>query len=258
MVNLVKTQETVTATAGTKRLDLTPVKHGYTPERHPTKKQKGSTCKPVHHPPRKLKITVRDEMEDQSEEEEQSPTIKSFKEMVAALQNSSDSDDDFESDFKPLDSSGLFFQKLDEPTENEKQMMCAKFYMSDLFDQTHDYQMVKTTELWEYREFDRSLTPKLGNANDHLEQVRRFILKKGFQEPLIISCDLQNGRAYLTEGNHRLWVALREEIPFVPCRVIPHWLPPNGLCKNIDADLKALQSKKVILPEHLGLAVLYS
>lgn len=42
MVNLVKTQETVTATAGTKRLDLhvTSVKHGYTPERHPTKKTK--------------------------------------------------------------------------------------------------------------------------------------------------------------------------------------------------------------------------
>ena len=82
--------------------------------------------------------------------------------------------------------------------------MCAKCYMSDLFDQTHDYQMVKTTELWEYREFDRSLTPKLGNDFNHLEQVRRFILKKGFQEPLIISCDLHTACAYLTEGNHRL------------------------------------------------------
>ena len=132
-------------------------------------------------------------------------------------------------------------------------MMHAKF---DLFDQTHDYQMVKTTELWEYREFDRSLTLKQGNDYDHLEQVRRFILMKGFQEPLIISCDLQTGRAYLTEGNHRLWVALREEIPFVPCRVTSHWLPPNGLCKNIDVDLKALESKNVILPEHLGLTVL--
>ena len=47
--------------------------------------------------------------------------------------------------------------------------MCAKSYTSDLFDQTYDYQMVKTTELWEYREFDRSLTPKLGNDFNHLE-----------------------------------------------------------------------------------------
>ena len=103
------------------------------------KKQKGS--KPTHNPPRELKIiSVRDEAtEDLSFE--QSPEIKSFKEMVAALQKdtlpSSDSEEEFESDFKLLDSSeDLFFQKVDEPTENKKQRMCAKSYMSDLFDQT--------------------------------------------------------------------------------------------------------------------------
>ena len=181
--------------------------------------------------------------------------------MIAALQKdtlpSSDSEEEFESDFRLLDSSeDLFFQRLDEPTENEKQRMCAKSYMSDLFDQTYDYQMVKTTELWEYGECDRSLTPKLGNDFNRLEQVRRFILKKGFQDPLIISCDLHTGCAYLTEGNHRLWVALREKIPFVPCRVTPRWLPPNGSFKSVDADLTILQSKEVILPEHLGLTVL--
>ena len=83
---------------------------------------------------------------------------------------SSDSKEELESHFKLLDNSeDLFFQKLDEPTENEKQRMCAKSYMSDLFDQTYDYQMVKTTELWEYGEFDRSLTPKLRNDFNHLE-----------------------------------------------------------------------------------------
>ena len=56
---MVKAQETVTETAGFKLLNLTPVKHGYTPERHPTKKQKGS--KPTHDPPKELKISVRDE-----------------------------------------------------------------------------------------------------------------------------------------------------------------------------------------------------
>ena len=101
-----------------------------------------------------------------------------------------------------------------EPTENEKQRMCAKSYMSNLFNQTYDYQMVKTTESWEYGEFDRSLTPKPGNDFNHLEQVWHFILKKGFQEPLIISCHLQPGCAYLTEGNHCLWVALREKNAF--------------------------------------------
>ena len=61
---------------------------------------------------------------------------------------SSDNKEEFESHFKLLDSSeDLFFQKLDEPTENEKQTMCTKSYMSGLFDQTCHDQMVKTTEL---------------------------------------------------------------------------------------------------------------
>ena len=61
---------------------------------------------------------------------------------------SSESEEEFESHFKLLDGSeDLFFQKLDEPTENEKQTMCTKSYMSVLFDQTYDHQMVKTTEL---------------------------------------------------------------------------------------------------------------
>ena len=128
--------------------------------------------------------------------------------------------------------------------------------MSDLFDQTYDYQMVKTTELWVYREFDRSLTPKLENDFNHLEQVRPFILKKGFQEPLILSCDLHAGCAYLTEGNHRLWVALREKIPFLPYCVIPQWLPPMYHLQMSMQISTILQSKEVILPEHLGLTVL--
>ena len=108
--------------------------------------------------------------------------------MVAALQKdtlpSSDSEEEFESDFRLLDSSeDLIFQRLDEPTENEKQRMCAKSYMPDLFDETSNYQIVKTTE---YREIDRLMTPKRGINYNHLDNVRRFILQKGFEELLII------------------------------------------------------------------------
>ena len=76
---------------------------------------------------------------------------------------------------------------LGEPKESEKQVMQAKSYISDSFDYSHEFEMVKTHDLQEYREFDRSLTPKMGDNDDHLEQVRRFILKNGFQEPIIIS-----------------------------------------------------------------------
>ena len=71
--------------------------------------------KPTQDPQRELKISVRDEAtEDLSFE--QSPEIKSFKEMVVALQKdtlpSSDNEEEFQSDFKLLDSSeDLFFPK---------------------------------------------------------------------------------------------------------------------------------------------------
>ena len=97
---------------------------------------------------------------------------------------SSREEEQFERDFKLLDNSeDLFFKTLDEPTKSKKQRMCAKSYMPDLFDETSNYQIVKTTE---YREIDRLMTPKLGINYNHLDDVRRFILQKGFEELLII------------------------------------------------------------------------
>ena len=89
-----------------------------------------------------------------------------------------------------------------------------------------------------------------------MKQVWRFILKKGLQEPLIISCDPYTGCAYLTEGTIASGWHSEKKIPFVPCHVIPKWLPPNGSFKNVNADLTILQSKEVILSEHLALTVL--
>ena len=105
----------------------------------------------------------------------------------------------------------MFLGDTVNPQKGKKQVMQAKSYISDSFDYSNEFQMVKTHDLREYREFDRSLTPKTNDNNDHLEQVRRFILKNGFQEAIIISCDLT------TEGKHRLWVAHKEGIPFIPC-----------------------------------------
>ena len=116
----------------------------------------------------------------------------------------------------------MFLVALGEPTESEKQVMQAKSNISNSFDYSHEFQMIKTHDLREYREFERSLTPKMGDNKDHLEQVRRFILKNGFQEPIIISYDLKTGNAYITEDNHRAWVAHKEGIRFIPCCVIPH------------------------------------
>ena len=83
----------------------------------------------------------------------------------------------------------MFFVTLGELTESEKLAMQTKSYISDAFDYAHEFQMVTTQDLWEYREFDRSLMPKAGNNHDHLEQVRRFILKNGFQYHVILQLE---------------------------------------------------------------------
>ena len=52
-----------------------------------------------------------------------------------------------------------------------------------------------------------------------------------------------------------IWVAIQEGIPFIPCRVIPHWLPPNGSYKKLEIDFSTLKFGETILAEQLGLTV---
>ena len=96
----------------------------------------------------------------------------------------------------------------------------------------------------------------MNDNNDHLEQVRRFILKNGFQELIIISCDLKTGNAYITEGNHHLWVAHKEGIPS-----IYHALkfltscPQMVLINSSILIFFSLKTRETILPENSGLTV---
>ena len=97
MVNLVKTQENEAETPGTKQLDLKPMKHSYMQERHvPRRKRKVS--KP-HNATKKLKTTVRRDSKEDRTMHEQSTKVQLCTEMP-----SSDSEEDFESDFNPSDS----------------------------------------------------------------------------------------------------------------------------------------------------------
>ena len=113
---------------------------------------------------------------------------------------------------------------LGEPTGSEKQVMQAKSYISDSFDYSHEFQNYgKKHTIFRNIGNLTDHSPKMGGNNDHLEQARSLILKNGFQEPIIIiSCDLKTGDAYITESNHRLWVAHKEGIPSILCCVIPH------------------------------------
>ena len=84
--------------------------------------------------------------------------------------DSSESYDHFDKAFQPLIiDNNIFFLTLGEPKESEKQVMQAKSYISDPFDYSHEFQMIKTQNLLEYGEFDRPLTPNMANNCDHLE-----------------------------------------------------------------------------------------
>ena len=131
-----------------KQIDLTPNKQGCTLERHPTKKQRvGKT---------ELNYDTHDINYGKTGESFffKESKSKSFKELIKSLTpaacDSSKSDDDFDKAFQPLIiiiDSNMFFVTLGEPTESEKQLMHAKSYISDSFDYSHEFQMVKTNDL---------------------------------------------------------------------------------------------------------------
>ena len=60
----------------------------------------------------------------------------------------------------------------------------ARLYLSQNLNCSNDFQMVSSQELWEFREFDRSITPKHEGDQCHLEQVchLEYVLKNGFEE----------------------------------------------------------------------------
>ena len=107
----VQTGEDISETINLKRRNLTPVKQGYTPERHPTKKQKSK--------PRETKTTswIDENLHEPMSEPRfifLNPLRKSNKEMVDALDeeskfSSSESDDDDFEHEQPLHKSELYF-----------------------------------------------------------------------------------------------------------------------------------------------------
>ena len=117
-----------------------------------------------------------------------------------------------------------FFKYLDEPLPKEILDCKSNNYLAKSFSSEVPYEMVDTNGLWEFREFDRLLTPKVKKEGERLEQIRRYVLKFGIDSPLIFTYNIRNGNVYLTEGNHRLTVAMSERIPYLPVDVTSKWL----------------------------------
>jgi len=71
--------------------------------------------------------------------------------------------------------SNPYFKYLDEPTEEEKMVSKSNDYLSSSFNSNLPYQMVDTKELWQFREFDRRLIPKVEDNGERLEQIKRYV-----------------------------------------------------------------------------------
>jgi hypothetical protein len=101
----IRNEESAELTSSLKRFEFSPQKGGYTPERHPTKKQK--TLKSMRDVP--LESSSDSDDNDKVDRPRHKKT-KSFKELLLELTNaadseltlSSDSDDEFNKHVKPL------------------------------------------------------------------------------------------------------------------------------------------------------------
>ena len=82
------------------------------------------------------------------------------------------------------------------------------------------------------------------------------MLNYGVGEPLILTYNKENGKVYLTEGNHRLTVAMSEGKPYLPVHVTSNWLEPNESGNfKIMANHSEISRLRTILPENLGLKI---
>jgi len=112
---------------------------------------------------------------------------------------------------------------------SEIQTFDKQFHLSGLLSYQINYnwkkqnniiELVETKQLWDYKEFDRTTTPKYSDCNSLADINKKFssIKEKGFFEPLHINCNRHTKKCYVDEGNHRL--TYYNNILFVPARVI--------------------------------------
>ena len=231
-----------------KRMSGSPKKTtDYTPERHAPKKLK-TFFSPLKKSFVKKKITK---------------CIKTFKDLVHRVTgpddtaHSSSEDESDQCQFNTVQDSNPFFKYLEDPLPEEIQDSKSNSYLAKSFSSELPFQMVATEELWEFREFDRLITPKVEDGGARLEQIRRYVLKFGIESPLILAFNQKNGKVYLAEGNHRLAVAMSEGIPYLPVHVTSQWLEPNesGNYKIMANHLEISNISEELLPQHFGLKV---
>jgi ParB-like chromosome segregation protein Spo0J len=80
--------------------------------------------------------------------------------------------------------------------------------------------MVPTSEVDKYKEYDRRAVQHPGRDTDTINKLKEDISKNGITEPLILKYGVEDGKAHLWEGNHRLAAAKELGLKEVPVRVV--------------------------------------
>ena len=71
--------------------------------------------------------------------------------------------------------------------------------------------------MWQYREFDRCGDDNLW-GDDYIEQLTADIKENGIKTPIQLNIDHRMG--LITEGNHRLCIAIKLGFKTIPVRVV--------------------------------------
>ena len=178
---------------------MTSIKQGYTPERNPTEKHKVASPNSASN----LSSRDRDDFQEAFQplnclaEQQKS---KSFKEMIHAIPkdtiNSSDSSKDLTLEYQSLHNPDLYFDTLNLPRESKKLYIWKKSFTSHSFDysiRTQSFGNIEKLIDLKYQSLGEKLKPCIT-----LSKLGILFLNNGFQEPIVISCDLQSGEAYIT------------------------------------------------------------
>ena len=108
--------------------------------------------------------------------------IETFKDLVHRVTgpddtaHSSSEDESDQCQLNRMQDSNPFFKYIEEPLPEEIQDSKSNSYLAKSFSSEHPFQMVATEELWEFREFDRFIIPKVEDGGARLEQIRRYVL----------------------------------------------------------------------------------
>jgi hypothetical protein len=90
-------------------------------------------------------------------------------------------------------------------------------YLNPVYRRAMDIYDVPVDFMWTYREFDRCGEDNL-YGDDYIERLTSDIKENGIEKPIVLQID--SNTALITEGNHRLCIAIKLNMKTIPVMVV--------------------------------------